>query len=473
MSESEETGKKRGRPRIHPVKEKTRISGRGVPIRGQSREFVCSLRDYFEKEKEHGGPLISVSQVVDRTAAALSISKNTVVTIGKEKFKQSEEAGPSKLETPGKKRRIEKRVTNLDAFAEDGIRRHVYEYHSRKEYPTIKKLLVTLHDAELFTCSHSSLRSVIKNLGFKFTTVSGRKVLMEQQHVVASRCRLLRGVINENFNNVVWVDETWVNAGHSLKKCWSDDSTAGTMPVRIGKGGRLIIIHAGNSQGFIPNCLYVFKSKKTSDYHEEMNHNKFKTWFEEFLLKNIPPNSVIVMDNAPYHSVIKDKAPTMASKKEEMVEWLKRRNIPLTEDMKKAELMEFVLFDKLKFPVYIVDELAESYGHEVIRLPPYHCHFNAIELIWARVKKYVAINNTKFTMTEVEKLTNEAMQMITGEDWKKVVEHTKSIIEDAWKNEGIVEQQVENLIISVNCSSDSESVESEDSDSTLSGVQPL
>ena len=57
-------------------------------------------------------------------------------------------------------------------------------------------------------------------------------------------------------------------------------------------------------------------------------------------------------------------------------------------------------------------------------------------------------------MTEVEKLTNEAIQMITGEDWKKVVEHTKSVIEDAWKNEGIVEQQVENLIISVNCSRD-------------------
>ena len=87
MSESGEPGRKRGRPRIHSVKKKTRISGHGIPIRGQSREFVCSLRDYFEKEKEHGGPLISVNQVVDRTAAALSINKNTVVTICKEKLK--------------------------------------------------------------------------------------------------------------------------------------------------------------------------------------------------------------------------------------------------------------------------------------------------------------------------------------------------------------------------------------------------
>ena len=41
----------------------------------------------------------------------------------------------------------------------------------------------------------------------------------------------------------------------------------------------------------------------------------------------------------PYHSVIKDKTPAMASKNEEMVERIKLRNIPLTEDMKKAEMM--------------------------------------------------------------------------------------------------------------------------------------
>lgn len=45
---------------------------------------------------------------------------------------------------------------------------------------------------------------------------------------------------------------------------------------------------------------------------------KFLMWFEKCLLKNIPSNSVIIVDNAPYHSVIKDKAPTTASEKEEM-----------------------------------------------------------------------------------------------------------------------------------------------------------
>lgn len=68
------------------------------------------MRYYFRKKSEHSWPLISINQGVHRTAATLSISKNMVVTIGKEKYKQGEEAGPLKLETLGVKRWIEKHV---------------------------------------------------------------------------------------------------------------------------------------------------------------------------------------------------------------------------------------------------------------------------------------------------------------------------------------------------------------------------
>ena len=47
----------------------------------------------------------------------------------------------------------------------------------------------------------------------------------------------------------------------------------------------------------------------------------------KFLLKNIPPsNSVRIMDNTPYHSVIKDKVWTMASKKGRSDWMLKQQN---------------------------------------------------------------------------------------------------------------------------------------------------
>lgn len=53
----------------------------------------------------------------------------------------------------------------------------------------------------------------------------------------------------------------------------------------------------------------------------------------------------------------------MASKTEEMVEWLKAKNVPTTEDMKKHELMELVIFSTPDFPVNIVVCLAKSYSH--------------------------------------------------------------------------------------------------------------
>lgn len=64
------------------------------------------------------------------------------------------------------------------------------------------------------------------------------------------------------------------------------------------------------------------------------------------MLKNNPQNSVIIMDNTPYHSVVKDEGSTVASRNEETIQWLKHQNISMGEDIKKATLMMLVLLDK-------------------------------------------------------------------------------------------------------------------------------
>lgn len=454
MSEDSSVSKKRGRPQIHSRRDPYQNIGRGVPLRSQARQLVSRVRDYFDREKSNNGPLLPVGQVVDRTCAALNIGKNTVVKICKEK-RRHEESG-SKMVTPRKKRCIAKRVTKLDAFQKDAIRRHVYSYFTRKEYPTIKKCHVTLKEADLFKGSKTSLRTVLKRLGFTYQQFGNRKVLMERGDIVAWRCRFLREIKKENFSDLVWIDETWVNTSHSLKKGWTDNSIQGTMGIPIGKGGRLILLHAGRADGFLPNCQLLFTSKKTSDYHEEMNHLTFKKWFTEALIPNLDKPSVIVMDNAKYHSKILDKPPTMASRKPEIVEWLRMHRVSFEDDMKKSELLELVFQNRPRFPKYEIDDIAQKNGHKIIRLPPYHCHFNAIELIWAQIKGYVARNNKSFNITEVKRLTEEGISSINASDWKKVVEHTKKTILEAWENEGLVENAVEELVININ-GSDSES----------------
>ena len=57
----------------------------------------------------------------------------------------------------------------------------------------------------------------------------------------------------------------------------------------------------------------VFKStRKTGDYHGQMNADQFQKWFSKMLLPNIPPNSIIIMDNASYHKALtEDSAPIL------------------------------------------------------------------------------------------------------------------------------------------------------------------
>jgi transposase len=460
--------KKRGRPRIHPKSVPyTKVGKQGVPLRSQSRELVCRVKDYFQQEKINKGPILPVEQVINRTAAALNIYKNTVVKVCKEK-KLSEESG-TKLRTPNKKIAKTKRVTGLDAFQKDAVRRHVYGYFSRKEYPTVKKLHVSLAESGLLKASKSSIATVLKGLGFKYKKFGNRKVLMERGDIVAWRCKFLREIKDKNFDQIIWLDETWVNAGHCQMKGWTDDTAKGTFPIPVGKGGRIIVLHAGCSTGFIPNCLLLFTSKKTNEYHEEMNHNVFKNWFQQSLIPNLSRPSIIIMDNAKYHSKIIDKPPNSSTRKEAIIDWLRNHNVSFTNDLLKVELLELVKINKPPTR-YEVDEIAKTHGHRVVRLPPYHCHFNSIELIWAQVKGYVAKHNKKFTVAEVVQLTEEAIQKVTESDWKKVVDHTKQTIMEAWTNEGLMEHAVDQMIINVNGEDDSSSEEEDwNSDSEVDG----
>ena len=73
---------------------------------------------------------------------------------------------------------------------------------------------------------------------------------------------------------VVYLDETWANAHDSKDKAWveKDEITGGTLGGihrPSGKGSRLIILHAGSENGWVPNCALVFKSgKSTGQYYK-------------------------------------------------------------------------------------------------------------------------------------------------------------------------------------------------------------
>lgn len=86
------------------------------------------------------------------------------------------------------------------------------------------------------------------------------------------------------------------------------------------------------------------------------------------------------MDNASYHTIQVNKARNTNSRNVEIQNWLHYNDIPFEETQTREELL--CLVDKHKpEPIYEVDQILKEHGHEVLRLPPYHCDLNPIELI--------------------------------------------------------------------------------------------
>lgn len=56
-----------------------------------------------------------------------------------------------------------------------------------------------------------------------------------------------------------------------------------------------------------------------------------------------PPYSVLVIDNAPYHSKLLNSPPNSNQQKEKMLMWQKYKNIPCSEKVYKADLYELII----------------------------------------------------------------------------------------------------------------------------------
>lgn len=126
-----------------------------------------------------------------------------------------------------------------------------------------------------------------------------------------------RGSSTETIRPEVYLDKSYINKNHSNDFIWYYGEDGPWVQKPTGKGELLIIMNAITQDGWVPNAKMIFKStRKTGDYHGQMNSELFTKWFEEKLIPNIPDNSLIVMDNASYHNLLSPHSaptPTCAS----------------------------------------------------------------------------------------------------------------------------------------------------------------
>ncbi|XP_060846134.1 uncharacterized protein LOC132925787 [Rhopalosiphum padi] len=275
------------------------------------------------------------------------------------------------VSSPNRRRAKASLFDKIDDLDRTGLRRTIHSVWLKRELPTIDRILFDVNaDPSLLNFKRTSLYRVIKNLDFVFTKRKRCSVLTEREDLIVWRRKYLYDIrkYREEGRTIYYLDETWLNAGDCVDRVWKNNTVLSKHDVfnkglttgpqnPSGKGKRLIILHIGSENGFLPGGLLCFISKKnTGDYHDEMNGDNFKEGFEN-ILPVLDPNSIIVMDNAPYHSVKMEKYPNASWKKAVILEWLISKNVdcerPLS-SLLKPELLAISRQMRPQFKSYVI-----------------------------------------------------------------------------------------------------------------------
>jgi hypothetical protein len=173
--------------------------------------------------------------------------------------------------------------------------------------------------------------------------------------------------------------------------------------------------------------------------------------------------------------------PTLTWLKKDIVQWMIDHKIVLPNGIENFDKMTkpalIAEAKRLNLKVkYVIEDMADKSDKniKVLWLPPAHCEFNAIELVWAFVKNHVSLKNTGGSINNILTLSLEAIEKVTPELWQNCIDHAIKYEDKMWDRDRLVDESVSflhhnPLIIPVHNddTTDSESCSDSDSDSEL------
>lgn len=401
------------------------------------------------KRKKLANPDIKYDQLVRELMADCGIGRTNIRNILSDYNANRVPSSPNMTKTHAKI------IEKIDDFDKNAIRKMVHRFWRNRELPTLRKIMQAVNEDEsLPTLKRTTMYNLLKVLNFIYTKKKRNIVLMKREDLSLWRRRYLRSIkqYRAQGRTIYYLNETWFNAGDctqmicvdstnvSKRDAYQKELTTGAVnSTGKGKGERLIVVHIGSREGFVNGGLLCFESKTTSaDYHTEINGTNFLEWFTK-ILPLLNDNAVIVMDNAPYHSVKKDKIPVTSWKRADIITWLQEKNIEFDNSFIKSELLDLVRQHAPAFDKYLVDEAAKAANKMVLWLPPYHCELNPIELAWSQVKGYVKTNNKTFKLNDVKQLLIDGVARVTTENWQNYEKYILEQESKFWELDNIVD----------------------------------
>lgn len=318
---------------------------------GQKKIIINVYKDKFKQQLENPEMhQLSYREMIVAVSKTTGIGQRTVQTTLAEYKKEGTVTSPNKT-------RVKPTILQkVDEFDKNAIRQKIHDFWRKREVPTVQKMLIAINeDKTLPDLKRSSFQKLLKDLQFEYVKKNRNSALIEREDLISWRRGYLFKMRHYRAQNrpIYYLDETWVNAGETHNRAWVDTTVTSTRDAFLrglttgqkepsGKGKRLIVLHIGSSDGFVPGGLLCFESKSNStDYHDEMNGDTFYEWFVK-TLPLLKENAIIVMDNASYHSVKKHRIPVKSWRKQAIIDWLESKGVIVQHPIVKNDLMEKV-----------------------------------------------------------------------------------------------------------------------------------
>ncbi|EDN68744.1 transposase [Beggiatoa sp. PS] len=190
----------------------------------------------------------------------------------------------------------------IDCSHEEAVRHFIRQANQNGQYVTLSTISELIRDKEPKAPFHrATLARTLDRWGFEFGKRKRYQHLKEKDEIITLRQKYLR-CIKANRDNKglpiqpeIILTESYVNKNHSNDFIWYSFDSEPWVQKPSGKGERLVIVNAISSSGWVNGAKLVFQAtRKTGDYHGQMNASLFQKWFSEKLIPNIPDNSLII-----------------------------------------------------------------------------------------------------------------------------------------------------------------------------------
>lgn len=297
------------------------MATQGSPLTPEFKRAIVLLKDYVDRTQDDVREQDYAS--AERAVHALGVGIATVKRVMADFHRSPEVLDRGAAQRRGRPPRAI--ADSLQTMTRDYVRPANREGTPMTLEMVAERLAKEAPDQQ---CSLRTLGRTLDRWGFTFGKGTRSQHLKEKDQVVAARQRYLRHKrANRQGDEVirpeVYLAESYVHKNHSNDFIWYCDEDGPWVQKPTGKGERLIILHAMTKSGWVPGAQLTCKStKKTGDYHGQMHHDLFTTWFTEQLLPNLPGNALIIMDHAPYHTVLsRHAAPTATCTTDSIYTW--------------------------------------------------------------------------------------------------------------------------------------------------------